>query len=272
MAVLVYTENWDGKFKKLTYELVSYALEIAKLYHERFNCEVSIMGEEKILKKKVLKNIPHKLIVVKSAISAKKILTQDKKEKPDILLIPSPYNRDPEENSLGIIADNVVKSTLTPVMIIKDKVAKPKKLFSNVLTYVPGNWGAVEEFSISFKLVENGGNLQLLHVIESDTLQNLKNAIEITPGLGSDELGAKIVENFKKEISDLMDEAVLQSKHEPFTVKSHIATGDPSNVCTKFVEAGSSTLMIIKTKHGLKKVEGESYELARAIKIPIVVM
>ena len=30
MSVLVYTENWDGKFKKLTNELVSYAAEIAK--------------------------------------------------------------------------------------------------------------------------------------------------------------------------------------------------------------------------------------------------
>lgn len=30
MAILVYTENWDGKFKKLSYELVSYAHEIAK--------------------------------------------------------------------------------------------------------------------------------------------------------------------------------------------------------------------------------------------------
>ncbi len=30
MAVLVYTENWDGKFKKATYELLSYANEIAK--------------------------------------------------------------------------------------------------------------------------------------------------------------------------------------------------------------------------------------------------
>lgn len=28
--VLVYTENWDGKFKKLSYELVSYATELAK--------------------------------------------------------------------------------------------------------------------------------------------------------------------------------------------------------------------------------------------------
>jgi electron transfer flavoprotein alpha subunit len=31
MSVLVYTENWDGKFKKLSYELVSYATGVAKM-------------------------------------------------------------------------------------------------------------------------------------------------------------------------------------------------------------------------------------------------
>ncbi len=31
MSVLVYTENWDGKFKKQTFELVSFASEIAKM-------------------------------------------------------------------------------------------------------------------------------------------------------------------------------------------------------------------------------------------------
>ena len=30
MSVLVYTENWDGKFKKLSFELISYAFEVAK--------------------------------------------------------------------------------------------------------------------------------------------------------------------------------------------------------------------------------------------------
>jgi len=32
MSVLVYTENWDGKFKKLSFELVSYASGVAKLF------------------------------------------------------------------------------------------------------------------------------------------------------------------------------------------------------------------------------------------------
>ena len=31
MSVLVFTENWDGKFKKLSFELVSYAAGVAKL-------------------------------------------------------------------------------------------------------------------------------------------------------------------------------------------------------------------------------------------------
>jgi electron transfer flavoprotein alpha subunit len=31
MSILVYTENWGGKFKKLSYELVSYASEVAKM-------------------------------------------------------------------------------------------------------------------------------------------------------------------------------------------------------------------------------------------------
>ena len=31
MSVLVYTENWDGKFKKLSFELISYAAGLAKM-------------------------------------------------------------------------------------------------------------------------------------------------------------------------------------------------------------------------------------------------
>ncbi len=31
MSVLVYTENWDGKFKKLSFELVSYAVKVAEM-------------------------------------------------------------------------------------------------------------------------------------------------------------------------------------------------------------------------------------------------
>jgi Electron transfer flavoprotein, alpha subunit len=34
MSVLVYTENWDGKFKKLSFELVSYAAKVAEMMND----------------------------------------------------------------------------------------------------------------------------------------------------------------------------------------------------------------------------------------------
>jgi electron transfer flavoprotein alpha subunit len=40
MSVLVFTENWDGKFKKLSYELVSYGAKIA----EMMNCSVTVLS------------------------------------------------------------------------------------------------------------------------------------------------------------------------------------------------------------------------------------
>ncbi|HNW97630.1 MAG TPA: electron transfer flavoprotein subunit alpha/FixB family protein [Bacteroidales bacterium] len=40
MSILVYTENWDGKFKKLSFELVSYAAELAK----KFNTTVTAVS------------------------------------------------------------------------------------------------------------------------------------------------------------------------------------------------------------------------------------
>ncbi|MEI6050045.1 MAG: electron transfer flavoprotein subunit alpha/FixB family protein [Bacteroidota bacterium] len=51
MSVLVYTENWDGKFKKLSFELVSYATGVAKMLNTNVTA-VSIGNvEEHELKK-----------------------------------------------------------------------------------------------------------------------------------------------------------------------------------------------------------------------------
>ncbi len=38
MSVLVYTENWEGKFKKLSFELVSYASSVAEMLNNEGDC------------------------------------------------------------------------------------------------------------------------------------------------------------------------------------------------------------------------------------------
>lgn len=51
MSVLVYTENWDGKFKKLSFELVSYASGIAKMLNSSVTAVSLGNVEENELKK-----------------------------------------------------------------------------------------------------------------------------------------------------------------------------------------------------------------------------
>ena len=51
MSILVYTENWDGKFKKLSFELVSYASGVAKMLNTKVTALSIGKVEEDELKK-----------------------------------------------------------------------------------------------------------------------------------------------------------------------------------------------------------------------------
>ncbi|MBP1667035.1 MAG: electron transfer flavoprotein subunit alpha, partial [Bacteroidetes bacterium] len=51
MSVLVYTENWEGKFKKLSYELVSYASSVAEILNMKVTALSIGKADEDELKK-----------------------------------------------------------------------------------------------------------------------------------------------------------------------------------------------------------------------------
>ncbi|MCK5820927.1 MAG: electron transfer flavoprotein subunit alpha/FixB family protein, partial [Bacteroidales bacterium] len=62
MSILVYTENWDGEFKKLTFELVSYAAKLGEMLNVPVNAlsigqvaadelnKLALYGADKVIK------------------------------------------------------------------------------------------------------------------------------------------------------------------------------------------------------------------------------
>ena len=76
MSVLVFLENWDGKFKKLSFELVSYASKVAEMLGDQAIAltigkvedpeleKLQLMGLQKssLLKTKLLKLLMIRLI------------------------------------------------------------------------------------------------------------------------------------------------------------------------------------------------------------------
>jgi electron transfer flavoprotein alpha subunit len=61
MSVLVYTENWDGKFKKSSFELVSYATKVAEMLNTKC-IALSIGNVEKTELEKLCRYGAHRII------------------------------------------------------------------------------------------------------------------------------------------------------------------------------------------------------------------
>lgn len=98
MSVLVYTENWEGKFKKLTFELVSYANEIAKLLNTDAKAlSIGNVSEEELNKlgnygvTKVLKVTNERLKDFVSQAYASVIAQVAKSLEPSIIVFANSY-------------------------------------------------------------------------------------------------------------------------------------------------------------------------------------
>jgi electron transfer flavoprotein alpha subunit len=94
MSVLVYTENWDGKFKKLSFELVSYAAEVAKMLNTTVIAISIGKVDETELKKlgnygarKVLNVINDQLISLDNQAYTSVLTEISRKENPAVIII-----------------------------------------------------------------------------------------------------------------------------------------------------------------------------------------
>lgn len=94
MSVLIYTENWDGKFKKLSFELVSYATGIAKLLNTSVTAVSIGKVDESELKKlgaygadKIISVTNDQLVNLDNQAYASVISEISTKEKAEIIVI-----------------------------------------------------------------------------------------------------------------------------------------------------------------------------------------
>jgi electron transfer flavoprotein alpha subunit len=94
MSVLVYTENWDGKFKKLSFELVSYAASLAKMVNTTVTAlSLGKVDESELVKlgnygaQKILSADHDQLAILDSQVFAAVIADIAKKENSKVIII-----------------------------------------------------------------------------------------------------------------------------------------------------------------------------------------
>ncbi len=94
MSVLVYTENWDGKFKKLSFELVSYATGVAKMLNTTVTAvSIGKVDENELIRlgnygaNKIINVNSDKLTVLDSQVYASLLSEIVRKENASVIII-----------------------------------------------------------------------------------------------------------------------------------------------------------------------------------------
>ncbi|MFA4852829.1 MAG: electron transfer flavoprotein subunit alpha/FixB family protein [Bacteroidales bacterium] len=179
MSILVFTENWDGKFKKLSFELVSYANELSK----KLNTSVTAISigkvEEEELKKlglygasKILTAIGDKLHALDNQVYASVIAQAAAKENATVILF----------------AHNITGKAIAPRLSVKLKAG----LVTGV-TAIPSN---LDPFTITKKVYTAKAFANVIIKTPVRILTLMQNAFGIAESPVS-----PAIENFAPELS-----------------------------------------------------------------------
>jgi len=181
MSVLVYTENWDGKFKKLTFELISYANEIAKkLETNVIALSIGNVNEGELIKlgnygaERIISVQDERLIKVDNQAYCSVITQVAEKENPEII----------------VFSNNFSGKAIAPRVSVKLKAG----LGSGVIA-LPSNY---EPFTVRKKVFSGNAFSNIVINTPVKILSLAQNSFEIieTENKGS-------IENFNAELKDV---------------------------------------------------------------------
>tara|TARA_B100000902_G_C27274931_1_gene898315 strand:+ start:236 stop:1183 length:948 start_codon:yes stop_codon:yes gene_type:complete len=138
MSILVYTENWKGKFRKSTFEAVSYALEVSKL----LKTDVIALSFGKVTEDELQKL---------GKYGATKVLSANDINKGDSKATSSLFSENISDKSIIIFASTYTSKMIAPRLAAKHKIG----MISNVIS-IPTSTSplTIERKSFSGKAIE----------------------------------------------------------------------------------------------------------------------
>lgn len=204
MAVLVYAENWDGRFKKLVFELVSYASKVA----EMLNTSASVVSignvEESELKKlgsygarKVLKVEGDPFRNLDNQVYTNIISRAAEKEGADVILLPHSNTGKALAPRLSVTLKAALGTSLIALPVSLEPFTVYKKVFSGkayATIVLKSEKKVLTLAQNSFELIETDNQA----VIES-----------FAPGIDEADIKTKVIDRQKQSGKILLTDAEI---------------------------------------------------------------
>ena len=193
-----------------------------------------------------------------------------------LIVMPTPHGgQTPDQTTLGSTVDHLLKVSDCPALLIKAPIAAPATVFTRVLAYLPGGFEIGPHFSIPFGLVEDGGVLELMHVINAEEVHRYASAFGVTHDSDDEASKARaMIQGIEGKMTGLLEESIKSVRDEPFSCRSLVKEGDPVQTVTlRLLNEGDTLLVVESESRPERSVSPEAYTLLKEVTgVPILAL
>jgi hypothetical protein len=183
---------------------------------------------------------------------------------------------DPEDvGALGfeLDLDALVEDTDPPILIIRKAIEDPTVVFTKILHSLTGNFQQTQNFTHSFTLVTDKGELLLLHVISDDQVDDVRETLQVSPEI-ADRTGGRLLANLAHHGERYLKAVVAASRKEPFDVRYRLAVGDVVATVRRELASGRYSLLVVGSHlEGRSEVSASDYRLMHQVRdVPVLAL
>ncbi|MFQ5807793.1 MAG: hypothetical protein ACE5I3_15205, partial [Phycisphaerae bacterium] len=186
-----------------------------------------------------------------------------------LVLIPEPQ----DEQARVVDKDALVKGTAPPILLVRRPLEQPTTVFRSILHSLSGNFQQTENFSYSFALVEEHGALRLLHAIDQDDLETVREAMQVSPDV-SDQDEKEILQHLTHHGERYLKAVVIASRKFPYEVTYRLRLGNVVSVVQQELAGGSYGLLVVgHHEEGHSRITAADYQLIHLVRdVPVLAL
>ena len=169
--------------------------------------------------------------------------------------------------------DALVEDTDPPVLVVRRELENPSAVFTRILHSLTGNFQQTQNFTHSFTLVTDNGELLLLHVISDDQVDDVRETLQVSPEI-ADRTGGRLLANLAHHGERYLKAVVAASREEPFEVRYRLAVGDVVSTVRRELASGRYSLLVVGChQEGRSEVSASDYRLMHQVRdVPVLAL
>ena len=186
-----------------------------------------------------------------------------------LVLLPEP--EEPQDRAAD--KDLLVQGAAPPVLIVPRPIENVESIFQHVLHSLTGNFQQSANFSYSFGLVADRGNLRLLHTIDQDEIRDVGQAMQLAGEIDSHE-SSELLERMRHHGERYLKGVVAASRERPYEVSYELAVGEVVPTVRNVLRSGSYGLLVVGRHHeGVSRVSADDYQLMHLVRdVPVLAL